>query len=228
MAVGRNKIKEDFLKVEEEIKMIDYNVIINEKVTLNLKHIHKITYTMCIWKAFLSESKYDEKIKISISEIFSTYIQILYIIPLKDVKILKLLERNIIDNFIKIMKIRNKITERETEEVFDKIMSLNGDKEYTDSIVLIKRFYKDSSNYVHSTNEENCSLIDGVKRYVTTGNSDLDNIVTDLFRLGKCINYILILIFSDIYSQQMNRINRDILLQSVDNSKKAKISSIFY
>lgn len=228
MSIGRNKIKDDFIKVEKEIKSINYNKIINDRISLNLKHIHKVTYAMCIWKAFLSESEYDEKIKISISEIFSTYIQILHIIPLGDIKIIKLLERNIIDNFIKIMKIRNEINSREVDEVFNKMIDLNKDKEYRNSTLLIKQFYKECSNYIHSTNEENCSLIDGIKRYISITDTNLDKNISELFRLGKCMNFILILIFSDIYSEKMNRVSRDILLQSIDMRERGKISSIFY
>lgn len=228
MSIGKSKIREDFYNVEKEIRSINYNELIDDRLILNLKHIHKISYSMCMWKAFLEISDYNDNIKLFVSEIFSTYIQIIYIMPLKDLKVIKFLERNIIDNFIKIMKIMNNIDERETDIIFNKIISLNNDKEYKNMVILIKSFYKKSSNYIHSTDKSNCSLIDSIKMYKQNSNYILDETINELFKLGKYINFIFILTFSDIYSSHMNRVNRSILMQSLDKRQREKIMDLFY
>lgn len=226
---AKKLIKDDFLNVKKELMKTYQIERIENSCTLEyLKQIHKISYAMCLWKVYLQENHKDEVEVRAISEIFSTYIQILHTIPLSDIKILKILERSIIENFLKLMKNRHRIEEQKIEELFERLLHLNQTREYTDAITTIKSFYKICSDFVHSTKEESCSLIDGVKKYSQKNNHKSHVAVSELHILGKYINCILILIYSDLFSEKMNRVNRQILMLSLDKKHKGLIDNLFY
>ncbi len=224
MVSAKLKIKEDFNNMNEFLKNISYANLIDSDICVYIKSIHKISYAMCRWKAFLNEEYEDY----SIDEIFSNFIEILYIIPLQDIKILKFLTRNIIDNFRRHIKNSLGVSGNNFDDFVSKMKDIYHIEEYQDSINKIYNIYKDSSNFIHSTNKTNCNLIDGLKNYSVVSESELRRCIDDIFCLGKSINFILILIHKDIYMNKFGRGNREIILCSLDRKRINKIKELLH
>lgn len=220
----KNKVRKDFESVNIFIKSIEYSDLISDDVELYLKKIHKIAYSICKWKVFLDEKYHDY----SIDEIFSDFIEIIYIVPLKDIKILMFLIRNIIDNFRRLIKNTIGISGNDFDAFINNMNSKSEGKEYKKSIATVSRLYKETSNYIHSTFENKCSLIDGIKNFEVKDKSKIEKIIDDICELGKSINFIFVLVYTDIFTKDFGRYNREIILNGLDKTRIKIIKKLLY
>lgn len=224
MRNSKNKIIEDFNNVSNFIKGISYSNLIDDEIELQLKLIHKIAYAICRWKIFLNE-KYDDY---SIDEIFSDFIEVLYITPLKDTKILMFLIRNIIDNFRRYIKNTQGIMGTDFDDFIVNLKNISAIKEYKDSVDIVSRMYKESSNVIHSTYKNRCNLIDGLNRWTTKDNVEMKKCVDDIYNLGKSIIFIFVLIYRDVYVDKFGRTNREIILNVLDKKRSNKVRELLH
>ena len=101
MNIGKKKIEEDFNSIKAELNKINYKSLLTDEAILNIKKVHKVSYGICIWRIYLNENNDLNIMQYALDEIFSTYVQAIYMIPFNDNKILNFLARNIIDNLMK-------------------------------------------------------------------------------------------------------------------------------
>ncbi|WP_105176836.1 hypothetical protein [Clostridium cagae] len=224
MRAAKIKVKEDFKKISVVIKDVSYKNLIDNDIELLIKQIHKVSYSICKWKIFISEEYNDY----SIDEIFSDFIEILYIIPIKDTKILMFLTRNIIDNFRRLVKNTFGVMSNDFDNFIIDMKNKSQIKEFKESVDTISRVYKESSKYIHSTCKNKCNLTDGLKNYVLKNNIKIKKCTNDILELGKSINFIFILIYTQIYVEKFGMLNREIVLNALDNTRAKKIKELLH
>ncbi|SDL09194.1 hypothetical protein [Natronincola ferrireducens] len=201
--LAKKEIQEDFAQVHDFLLNYDYKEKISDPLIEGyLKSIHKASYIFYIWKINFQKEGIDYN---NLDEIVSTFIQIIYTTVYKDVKILYMLYRNIIDNFIKICKKEWKIDSQYTLQSFEDILKIEDVKNNSvldGSFRKILHLYKESCGYVHSQGEKFMSFNEGIRNYNIDNYKALNKSVTDFCNLIKYINYIFIFMFEDIYEEK--------------------------
>jgi len=201
--LAKREIQSDFDEMYKLLMEYDYKARISDELIKEyLKSIHKASYIFCIWKINFEKVSLDYTY---IDEIVSTFIQIIYTTVYRDVKILYMLYRNIIDNFIKVCKDRLSITCKYTLEAFEIILDKDEIKDnriLDDSFRKILNLYKVSCGYVHSQDEKFLSFNEGIKNYNLNNKEDLKRSVKEFYNLIKNINYIFIFLYEEIYDKE--------------------------
>jgi len=222
-------IQEDFDKMYEYLLEYDYKANVSNNETWNeLRHLHKAAYIFFLWKIELNKN--DIKYPF-LDEIISTMIQIIYISIYRDVKILYMLYRNTIDNFIKISKKYHNIEgNKYTVQIFEDIFSTQFVKENSvlkNSFEGILSLYKTSCGYVHSTDKKFFSLNYSVRNYNNSNTNEFKKCTNDFYSLMKNFNNILIIYNRDIYENLS--LNEKRLINWFCNKKDLKkIYKYFY
>lgn len=201
--LAKKEIQEDFNEMYELLLNYDYKSRIADEIIKDyLKSIHKASYIFCIWKVNF------KKVGINytfIDEIVSTFVQIIYTTAYRDIKILYMLYRNIIDNFIKICKDKMEISTKYTLEAFEIILDkeqVKNNELLSDSYRKILNLYKNSCGYVHSQDEKYMIFNECIKNYNQDNDEELKKSVKEFYNLIKNINYIFIFLFPEIYDKE--------------------------
>jgi hypothetical protein len=216
-------IKKDFKSMYDYLITFDYkSILLDEELKLELKQVHKAAYVFYIWKIELNKKGIES---VHFDEIISTLVQIIYVSIYKDIKILYMLYRNIIDNFSKLLRAYfNMDNKLYTLQIFEQVLDKPCTKNYSfleNSYQSILNIYKFSCGYVHSTNEKFLSLNDSVRNYGSTLNESFKKSIRDFCNMMKNINYILIFLFRNIYDQLDFKEKK--LINSFCNKKQLKI-----
>ncbi len=194
-------IQEDFQKMYTHLTEYNYSAILMEhEMSLELKHIHKAAYIFYLWKIELNKNGTNSE---HLNEIISTFTQIIYVSIYKDIKILFMLYRNIIDNFIKLIREYFTLDSNlYTLEIFQNVMEHSSTKRYlilAQAYNRILHVYKIGCGYVHSTEEKFLSLHENLRFYLEGENREFKKCIKTFCDLIKSINYILIYYYQDIY-----------------------------
>lgn len=226
---AKKAIQHDYEKIHSYLLEYNYKAIIeDDELKLRLKQIHKAAYIFYIWKIGLRENGITNNY---IEEIISTFIQIIYVSIYKDVKILYMLYRNIIDNFIKVCRSFHGIDDyRYTLQVIEEIINLPlvaSNTVLINSYRSILNLYKICCGYVHTTREEYFSMHDSVRGYSTAKGVDFIKCVNDFYNLIKCINYILMIYHKNVY-EHMRPEEKSLVNYFCNKKELKKIYSYFY
>lgn len=226
-------VQQDFKRMYKYLMEYDYiRDLKNESILLGLKQVHRASYIFLLWRMHLKNNKinYDN----TLEEIASTIVQVIHILVYRDVKILYMLYRNIIDNFVKYSRNYLKLApETYTLQVFEKILDepkIKNNHILYSSYTNILNIYKFCCGYVHSTRHEFLSLSKGLIDYIRCDErkeKKFKKCVNDFILLLKNINYIFICYYSDIY-ENFSIEERQIINWFCDKEVLKKIYSYLY
>lgn len=222
-----NEIKKDFQYTYEYLSTINFQKLVMESSTKDfLRQIHKAAYIFDIWRIGL-EKRHKENI--FIDEIFSSFVQIMYISILKDDKILYMLYRNIIDNLIKICKENYPITNDYTIDVLIELQKVNKNNEViAKAFERILTLYKICCGYVHSADEKYLKLNACLKEYSNLDIKLLNQCSNHFCMLAKNVNYIFIFVYDEIYETQFAPKEKQLINSFCDKDVLKKIFLLKY
>lgn len=183
-----------------------YNVEIDKN---SFKKIHKIAYTYLNLDLLIE----DQECKVYFEEILSNIICILYSFNIQTDKIISMINRNTIDNLLRICKIKYNLgvefSRLNIEKKFNTIKAYNSfDKleAYSKCLDFLLNEYKIACGYIHSTNEEYLSTNNNLKEY----NFDVLHVNVDkIVKFHEKILFILLVIFE----KDLRNKNHDICCQ---------------
>lgn len=222
-----NEIKRDFQCTYNYLSNLNFERLVMENATRDfLRQIHKAAYIFDIWRIGLEKAN---KNNVSIDEIFSSFVQIMYICVLKDDKILYMLYRNVIDNLIKVCKERYLVTNSFTIDALIDLQKINKDNEITSkAFESILTLYKISCGYVHSTEEKYLKLDTCLKEYGSLELSIFDQCNKHFCTLAKNINYIFLFMYDEVYEMQLNPKEKQLINSFCNKDILKKIFLIKY
>ena len=182
-------IDKDYLSVNEYFNNL-YQRELSIKTKQQIKKVHKQIWILLIWKNTL-------KIEYLLyDDILQDMLSIIKTIPLKDVKIINFLIRNISENFIRVYSFKHHLDISDSTQpakIFSTIYSnIKNDFEH-ENFRDIHNIYKQTCSYVHSAKLAN-SIYRCLKDYEGNVNdSIIDKLICDLLHLIKKINNILLI-----------------------------------
>lgn len=222
-----NEVKEDFQSTYKYLSSINFEKLVMESSTKDfLRQIHRAAYILDIWRIGLEKV---HKENIFVDEIFSSFVQIMYISILKDDKILYMLYRNIVDNLIKVCKENYPITNNYTIDVLTELQQINKNNEVvTKAFEKILTLYKICCGYVHSTEEKYLKLDTCLKEYSSLDIKILNQCSNHFYMLAKNVNYILLFMYDEIYETQFTPKEKQLINSFCDTDVLKKIFLIKY
>lgn len=172
-----------------------------------IKEIHKIAYIYLDFQSIIS----NDKTLIIYKEIVSNIVHLLFLSYNIDKKILLMLNRNSIDNIIKIAKSKYEFDDnfknKKIEEKFEMIKKFNDFNKlevYSKSIDYMLTEYKKGCGYIHSTKLDYLTTYQTIAEY-------RKNVITykDLNNINKFYKNMLLIIFVIYNNEIKNYKNHD-------------------
>lgn len=194
-------IDKDYSLVNEYFNNI-YQKELSTTTKQQIKKVHKQIWILLIWKNTLKIEHllYDD--------ILQDMLSIIKTIPLKDVKIINFLIRNISEDFIRLYSFKHQLGMSDSTQpakIFDTIYSNTNNDFIHKNFRDIHNIYKQTCSYVHSAKLAN-SIYQCLKDYEGTSNdSIIDKLILNLLQLIKKINNILLV----NYKTEFEKINLD-------------------
>lgn len=182
-------INDDFAKVDNYLDSI-YTEPLPKEIKIQIKRVHKQLWVLVIWKNI-------SKINIIyFADILQDMLSIIRTIPLKDVKIINFLIRNITEDFLRLYCINydSQIANtKQPNQLFDIIFSKTTDDFLHKNLNGIKIIYKEACQYVHSAKMAN-NIYQCLKDYEGNENNDIiEKLISNLMQLIKFINNIFLI-----------------------------------
>ena len=190
-------INDDFAKVNNYLDSI-YAKPLPKKTKIQIKKVHKQMWVLVIWKNI---SKINH---IYFADILQDMLSIIRTIPLKDVKIINFLIRNITEDFIRLYCCQygsNIANTRQPNQLFDIIFSKTTDDFLHKNFNSIKNIYKEACQYVHSAKMAN-NIYQCLKDYEGNENdSIIEKLISNLMQLIKFINNIFLIKYKSTFEK---------------------------
>lgn len=180
------------------------NIYKDEIKNEEFKRIHKIAYIFLELDNLLDSDESNKFYK----EILSNIIYMLYSIKTLTEKTVNMLNRNTIDNLLKICKLKynlsNDFRKKRIEDKFKEVKnykSFNEMNSYCKSIDFLLNEYKEACGYIHSTKDEYLDLCGNLKEY-TLYKIDYNK----LDRFYKRILFVLLVVYEkDLKSKSFEK-----------------------
>lgn len=214
--MSRKDIREDAEKCIlyiEEIQKIKLTQCDKSK----FKSIHKIAYKYLELESILEEKESKKYFK----EIVSNIIHLLYSSSTLNKKIVNMLNRNSIDNLIKMAKLEfafdKDFRKKHIEDKFKEIKfhnSYNNMSAYTQTLDYLLNEYKNACGYIHSTKCSYLTLYDNIKDYYEDS-YNLNNVI----KFYKRVLFIVLV----IYEKDLKTKNHEILCEIRSLLEKDKL-----